>query len=55
MPDTLTFELAVEENELEIELKWVTTAPTPPGSEPTGTTASGQAGDAGVTTAPAPS
>jgi amphi-Trp domain-containing protein len=50
MPDTLTLELEVEENELEIELKWVTTAPTPPGSapasEPAGTTATGQAGDA---------
>jgi hypothetical protein len=58
MPDTLTLELEVEENELEIELKWVTTAPTPPGSapasEPAGTTATGQAGDAGVTTAPTP-
>ena len=34
LPDTVRFEFELEDNELEIELKWATTAPSSPGMGP---------------------
>jgi amphi-Trp domain-containing protein len=59
LPDTVRFEFELEDNELEIELKWEKTAPSSPDSgpsqEPVGTTSTPATSSPAVTTATTPS